>query len=421
MSRRAGAMRAVWNLVDQVISSATNALLSFLIARSVTNSDFGGFTVAFTIFSVFIGISRAVSPSPLSVRFAGAETESFRRETASGVGTALAIGLVGGLGCVVAGAVVGGAAGAALLALGVALPGLLVQDAWRIVFIAEARPQAAVVNDLFWAVLQIGAIVALVELGWGTVGLLTLAWGMSAGAAALLGLRQAGVRPRPSQALSWIRDHRDLTGYLVLEYATVQGFQQLALLVIGSVGSLAALGAIRGANVLLGPTTIFAVGMFSYALPEFSRRREQLTMRGWVLGAVGLSAVVTGLGLVWGVIFLFVPDEVGVALLGDTWAATEGVILATIVQQAGTSFTMGPAVMLYAMDRARVTLRIHLVLGPLLLVGGVGGVLLGGAQGAALGFAAAFWALAPAWWISMTRQARLVSAAAGRTSPPSAS
>ena len=76
-------LRAGWNLLDQVISSATNAILSFLIARSVTESDFGGFSVAFTIFSVFIGVSRAVSVTPLSVRVSGSD-----RRPPPGVGCA---------------------------------------------------------------------------------------------------------------------------------------------------------------------------------------------------------------------------------------------------------------------------------------------------------------------------------------------
>ncbi len=63
------ARRAGWNLVDQVISSGTNAGLSILIARSVDQTAFGSFAVAFTVFGFLVGVSRAVSTSPLGVRF----------------------------------------------------------------------------------------------------------------------------------------------------------------------------------------------------------------------------------------------------------------------------------------------------------------------------------------------------------------
>ena len=81
-----------------------------------------------------------------------------------------------------------------------------------------------------------------------------------------------------------------------------------------------------------------------------------------------------------------------------------------IVTQAGSALALGPATMLYAMDRPKVTLSIHAWLAPLLLVGGVGGVLLNGAEGAAWGFGAAFWAVLPAWWIRVVREAKKVAA-----------
>jgi O-antigen/teichoic acid export membrane protein len=398
--------RASWNLVDQVISSGTNAALSFLIARSVSSADFGGFAVAFTVFSLVIGVSRAVSTSPLSVRFTTVSPEDFRRAAASGVGTAFSLGVVGGVGCLVAGALVGGAAGEALVALGVVLPGLLSQDAWRLVFFAEGRPRAAAVNDAMWAVTQLAAVGALLLGGFDTIGLLLGAWGLAAAAAALLGLRQSGVRPRPGTALPWLRDHRSLTGYLLAEFVTLQGGQQTAMLIIASVGSLEAIGALRGAQVVLGPTTILAVGMYSFALPEFSRRRATLTVPEWVRSALALSLFITLSGVAWGVLFFVLPNAVGQALLGDSWRGTESVLFASIVGQAGAAIVTGPSTMLYAMDRARVTIRIHVVLAVLLFACGVGGVLIGGASGAAWGFAVAFWSVVPAWWVLLHREAR---------------
>ena len=63
------ARRAGWNLVDQVISSVTNAALSFVVARSVDVEQFGGFAVAFSVFALAVGLSRALATSPLGIRF----------------------------------------------------------------------------------------------------------------------------------------------------------------------------------------------------------------------------------------------------------------------------------------------------------------------------------------------------------------
>lgn len=397
------ARRAGWNLVDQMISSGTNAVLSFLVARAVDESTFGGFAVAFTVFSLVVGMSRAVATSALGIRYSGASKEQFDGATAAAAGTALLLGGLAGACSLVAGAVVGGPAGQALVALGVVLPCLTVQDAWRYVFFAAGRPAAAALNDAVWAVVQLGAVATLLLTGTPAVGSLVLAWGGAALAAAVLGLRQARIMPRSGRVFAWIRDHRDLTGYITAEFATLQGAQQGALLIIATVGSLEAIGALRGVQVLLGPTTILAVAAFSFAIPELARRRDVLTRRQWVTSALLLSGSISALGFCWGAVFLMLPDAVGFALLGDTWPGVSTIMWPTVVGQVAAAAAVGPAAVFYAMDRARVTLAIHALLAPLLLLGGVGGVVARGAPGAAWGFALAFWAVLPLWWRRLGR------------------
>jgi O-antigen/teichoic acid export membrane protein len=403
--RSGAAGRAVWNLIDQIISSVTNAALSFLVARSVSDTAFGGFAVAFTVFALLVGAIRAGATSPLGIRFADRDPSTFRRAAASATGTAAAVGLVAGAGCVVAGIAIGGVSGPALLALGVVLPGLLVQESWRQVFFAQGRPAAAALNDVVWGVAQFAAVAALLLTGHGTVGPLILAWGGAAAAAAVLGARQARTVPALRRARSWLREHRDLTGYTVAEFATLQGVQQAALLVIATIGSLEAIGALRGVQVLLGPATILGTATLNFTIPEFARRRGSLTRRQWVTSALGTSTVIAVLTASWGVLFLLAPGEVGHALLGPTWPDTSSILWPTVLGQIGATLGVGPAALLYAMDRARVTLLVHSVYAPLVFIGGIGGVLLGGAFGAACGFAAAFWLVLPLWWLRFWQEA----------------
>lgn len=144
-----------------MISSGTNAVLSFLVARQLSDSAFGGLAVAFTVFSLLVGASRAISTAPLGMRFADAGRARFARASSTVTGTALALGAAAGAVAVVTGLVLGGDVGRALVALGLVLPGLLVQDAWRYVFFAAARPAAAALNDAAWAVVQLLAVVGL--------------------------------------------------------------------------------------------------------------------------------------------------------------------------------------------------------------------------------------------------------------------
>ena len=398
--------RASWNLIDQVLSSATNAALSFLVAREVSASAFGGFAIAFTVFALLVGASRAITTSPLGIRFSDAGDEEFSGAGSVAAGSALALGTAAGIVAVGVGLVLGGDAGGALVALGVVLPGLLVQDAWRYVFFAAGRPAAAALNDAVWAVVQIGAVLVLLRVGVASAAPLILAWGASAAGAALLGARQADLRPRSRRAWGWVREQWDLTRYLLAEWATLQGAQQGALLVISVVVSLEAIGALRGVQVLLGPTTIVSVAAFSFAIPEFSRRATA-SAASRTRAAVALSAAVAAIGAVWGLIFVLAPGAVGGFLLGETWPQVSAILVPTVIGQVGAALSVGPAAMLYAMDRASVTFGIHAVEAALTVTGGLAGAVVAGAYGAACGFGAAFWLVLPVLWWRFRHEARV--------------
>ena len=406
MRRSGAARRAAWNLADQVVSSVTNAALSFLVARSVSDTAFGGFAVAFTVFALVVGAVRAGATSPLGIRFSDRSPDEFREAARAAAGTAMSVGMLAGIGSVAAGLSIGGVSGPALIALGVVLPGLLVQEAWRQVFFAEGRPAAATVNDIAWAVMQFAAMATLLLTDHRSIGALILAWGGPAAAAAVIGVRPPSLIPAPRRPVPCLPAHRDLTGYTVAEFATLQGVQQATLLVIASVGSLEAIGALRGVQILLGPTMIVEMAAMNFAVPEFARRRNMLTASGWARAAFAISGTVAVVGLSWGVVFLLVPDGVGHALLGATWSDTSANLVPTIVGQLGSTLGVGPAALLYAMGRARVTLLIHTVYAPLVFACGIGGVLLAGGPGAAWGFAVAFWSVLPLWWLRFWREAQ---------------
>ncbi len=398
--------RLGWGLTDQVISSATNAALSILIARAVGTLEFGGFSVAFIVFSLFVGLSRSLCSSPLGIRFAAATQPEFRRAAAAATGTSFTLGLVGGLTCLLSGLLIGGVVGQALVALSLPLPALLLQDAWRYAFFAQAHPARAALNDAVWAAVQLIGVYVLLSRGVGSVAPFVLAWGGAAVAAAALGVYQARVVPAPFAAARWIREHVDLTRYLVAEFSTLQACNQATMLIITAIATATAVGSLRGAQVILGPATLLAVSLHSFALPEFSRRRRELTEAGWIRAAMMLSTAVTAIGVSWGLLFFLLPARAGEALLGETWSGTHDVLLASLVGQAGAAIATGPATMLYAMERAAVTMRIHTVQAPLVVVFGVTGVLFAGAQGAAWGLAAAFWVAVPAWFLRLRQEAR---------------
>jgi O-antigen/teichoic acid export membrane protein len=397
--------RAIWSVADQVVSSATNAVLSFLVARSVSASAFGAFAVAFTLYSLSVGLGRATATAPLGIRYSRCADRDLRQAAIAATGSSLALGLVAGGVLVVFSLLLFGQLRASLLAMGIVLPALLTQDSWRYVFFAAGRPMSAAANDMIWAAVQFIAVGGVLTSGVRTVAPLIFAWGGSAAVAAMVGLAQAKLIPDPRRALPWSRQHWDLARYMGAEYVTVQGSAQAAMLLIGGIGGIGVVGSLRAAQVILGPTTILAVGMISFAIPEFSWRRD-LTPHGRMRASTALSAFVVLTGVGWASAILLLPASVGQALLGESWKGAHGVLMGSIVFQAGSAMSLGPAAMLYALGRARSTFKVHALLAPLVVICSVAGVYLAGAQGAAWGQAMAAWAVVPAWFLRLRSGAR---------------
>lgn len=386
---RSGAIRmagrAGWALLDQGVSSFTNFALGVLIARSVSAYDFGAFTLAFATYLVILNVARAVGTQPLVIRYSGVDTATWRRGAAAATGTMLAMGVVSGAACVAIGAIISQPAGATFIALGIALPALLVQDAWRFVFFAGGRDRDAVLTDLVWAASLVGVLVLVATVG--SVPLAVVGWGVSTLVAALVGMARSGIIPRPDRTRAWLREHADLVGRYSLEVLVGLGATQAAIYVVGVTAGLADAGSIRAAQLLLGPMHVVLQAAHLIAVPEGVRIRQRSPTR-FRLAIAGLG---TGLALVifaWVLALSVLPVEIGEALLGDSWTSAKVVLLPLGLSLVFQGISGGALVGLRVLADARSSLRARLIDATFSLVLGVGGGLLGGAIGAAWGFAA---------------------------------
>lgn len=100
---------------------------------------------------------------------------------------------------------------------------------------------------------------------------------------------------------------------------------------------------------------------------------------------------------------LLIPDSWGGELLGDSWEGVRGVLLASVIGQTGNLLSVGPACVAYGMGRSDAVFRIHAAVSVMLVVFGLGGLWLGGAEGTAYGFALAYWAVIPVWFRTVAR------------------
>jgi O-antigen/teichoic acid export membrane protein len=397
---RSRAVRRVsWGLADQAVSSLTNFAVSIYVARTLGAAQFGAFSLAYVTYGFALNASRGLATDPLMVRFSGVGLWAWRRAVADCTGTAAMVGLAVGSCVLAAAALIGGTAGAAFLALGLTLPGLMLQDSWRYSFFALGRGGQAFLNDTVWAVTLLPALVLLRVTGHVSVFWFVLAWGATAGAAAAVGPLQARVIPRLSGIWGWLQQNRDLGFRYLLEGTSVSAAGQLRSYGVGIVLSLAALGYVQAATTLMGPITILFLGMGLVLLPEAARivvRAPQHLSRFCMLISAGLAAA----SLTWGVVLLVVvPRGLGAWLLGPIWRPAYPLVLPTMLFVMGQAVASGGGTGLHALGAARRSLRVAIVSAVLLVACALAGAVEGGVTGTMRGAAVAAWLGALlAWW-----------------------
>jgi hypothetical protein len=399
------AAQAGWGLADQALSSLSNFVLGVFVARAVLPADFGAFGLGLATYWVGLNVSRAIATQPLVIRHSGDSRERWRVAASGAAGAAMVVGVVGGLACAVVGLLTRDALAEAFLAIGLSLPGLLIRDHWRFALFAEGRGGAALVNNFLMSLLLFAGLAAIAISGDSSVLRPMLAWGAAATVAAVIASVQGGAMPRPAHAARWWREHRDLGSRYVAEVTAGMGASQLALYGIGGIAGLAAVGALRAADIVLGPLNIVLQGIQLVAIPEGVRllRTSAQRLRG---ACAALAAGLSALALVWGWLALAVPSEIGAVLLGSNWTPARSVLLPMTLALAGTGATTGALVGLRALAAANRSLRARLISSSVVLAGAITGAAAGGAMLAAWGLAMAMWVGAAGWWWQFLRALR---------------
>ncbi|MGK5173612.1 hypothetical protein [Geodermatophilus sp. CPCC 205761] len=408
-SRYAGAAalarRAGWSTADQVIASLSNFALGVLVARQVSAAEFGAFALVFTLYGYLVTVSRVLVSQPLAVRFSDAEPDDFVRAARQSTGAAIMTALPPAGALVVTGTALGGTVGPTLVTSAALLPGLLLQDAWRMVFLAQARPRTTAAIDATWAIAQVTLLLVASVTDQKSAVAYLLAWGLSGWLAAVMGAARAGYLPSPRAAWTWLRAHWDLSRYFVTEYVAINGSTQLMLVLVAALGGLSVIGALRGAQVLTGPVGILVMSGMAFAIPELARR-PWIVGRRLVRVGVGISGAVVALAAVWCTLLLVMPDAVGRQLLGATWTGVDAILVPTVLGLLLSAAGLGATCGVHAARRPKVLFRLQLLAAPAYLAGGVGGVLAGGTLGAAVGIALAHLLNSGFAWVRLVVVAR---------------
>jgi O-antigen/teichoic acid export membrane protein len=393
MARRLG-----WAVADQALSSLTNFLVGFFVARTLGPTDFGAFSIAFATYLIALNASRGLATDALLVRYSGVGLSEWRRGVAGSTGMAITVGAVGGIACIALGILMSGPTGLAFCALGMTMPGLLLQDSWRFAFFSAGKAGRAFANDSVRASALLVLIALVIASGRSSEFYFMLAWGISATIAALVAVAQARLLPQVPLAAEWWRRHRDLSSRYLAENLTVTAGYQLKFYVLAAVGGLAVVGALRAADLLFGGVYVITQGIGLMAVPEAVRLLRQSTPRLRQFSLL-MSALAGGGAIVCGVALLAIPESLGQRLLQSSWAPASALILPTTIYFTAFGMQMGAWAGLRALAAASRSLLSQGVGSTLSLVGALSGAAAAGAIGAAWGIAVgavlgtAFW-----WW-----------------------
>lgn len=401
---RSGAVRSMagrlsWGLGDQAVSSMTNFAVGLYVARSLGATAFGVFSLAWVTYGVILNVSRGLATDPLMVRFSAVATDTWRIAVGKATGTALGVGLVTGVLSVLVGFALGGSLGVAFIALGIVLPAVMLQDAWRFAFFAAGQGRKSFLNDAVQAVALIPAM--LIAAHFGSVFAFLLAWGLSAGVAAGFGCFQAGMVPRFTGVTEWLRSHRDLGVRYLVENVSNSGASQLRAYGLGAIAGLASVGVVRGAELTLGPFLALLMGLSLVTVAEGARvlKRSPHRLRQFCILLGGAQASAAAL---WGLTLLFaVPDSFGRFVLGTLWNDSSRLILPVTLAVVGASFTSGASAGLRALGAARRSLRSQLIASAAYVTFGLTGAAMGGALGSAWGVALATLTGSGVWWVQL--------------------
>lgn len=407
-------------VLDQVLSGGSNVLVAVLAARALSAHGFGLFGITFLVYVFCSAAVRALLDEPLLVH-----ADEVEADPAGPVGAGLCLGAVGAVLVAGAGAVVlltgGEDLGTALLVLAGCLPLLVVQDLGRYLSFTLRTPGDAVVLDAVWLVLMLAGILA-----WPAVGLpaglaaLVVPWAVAGAIAGLLPLwRLRSHRIRPG--LSWLGVTWSFSWRYLLSFLAGQGGVLAGTVALSGVAGPAALGGVRGTQLLLRPFMAVFAATNASGVAEVARHDtgahplQRHLLRLTLLPT--LAAAVNGVAL------LVLPETVGKALLGDTWQVARTMLWPATVQMLLMGLWVGARIGLVGRRAVRTTTRLVLVLTPVTVALALAGAAVDGGPGFFWGAAAGQALVTAIWW---WRSARLrdegpVATSAGTAQPSSAS
>jgi len=382
--------QGIWGLLDQLLASVSSFLVLVVAARSLTQTNFGAFSMAFEVMVFSTFVVRGLGSDPLSSAHASDSPGELREAARAGASTVMTVAAGVGLILIVLSQFLNGALSGVLLSLGLVLPGFALQDFLRYVLLVQGRARAMFINDLSWVIFMLPLLLLATsrsDSAWAVV----VAWGLAGNLSALLGVLQTrNGFGSPRAVRAWLARHRELWPYFLMDNFVFQSSVLVMVIVLSIATSLAQVGALRATMPVFAPISVLGRGIFGIAVPALAHRRT--TPKVLRRDALLIAGVLGPMTLIYAAGTLLVPDSVGRIFLGDSWKGAQPLLLLAGVTTAAGMISIGAAVGLRAFGAARDGLTARMVVTMLALIAAITGAVLDGAHGifVALAISASF-------------------------------
>ncbi|WP_229052215.1 hypothetical protein [Aeromicrobium sp. Leaf350] len=373
MGRRVGVVT-----IDQAVSGGSNVLFALLAVQVLTPGQFGLFAIVFTTYVTVIGLARALVCDPLLVH-----PEEATARAGSAIGSAWVVG--GVLGVLVA---LGGVAALswdpvlaeALWVLAACLPLLIVQDAGRYLAFTTRRPARALVLDVAWLGIQIGALTVALLVGQRSLPVFVATWAVSgalAGIGSCLQNRVGSQRP----GTRWLRETWGFSWRYLIAYGSTSGGALATSVAIGTLAGARALGGLQGALLLTRPFQTVQIAGIASGTAEISRVASERRSFAMTV-ALRVTGFALAAALVNGAVMVLLPDSLGTLVLSDTWYEAQPLLWAAAGQLVGMSLLTGPRAGLLGTRSVRTSLAYDIIstvviLTVVVIVTPIGGIVAG--------------------------------------------
>ncbi|MGN6721735.1 MAG: hypothetical protein ACTHJM_03895, partial [Marmoricola sp.] len=259
----------------------------------------------------------------------------------------------------------------------------------------------SLILDTLWLILMVPALAFIVIDDHHTLTWFMIAW---AGSGALSGLivlgrySRAGLQP----PMRWLRETWPYAWRYLASFVTNQGATLAASVGVGAIAGSAAIGALRGAQLLQRPICALQTAGMASGVGEIARiqppERAAITRQTW-----RITALLTGAAALNLVGLMVLPDAIGRAVLGDSWHPAKTLLLPLNVQILLLCMTSGLQAAFLGLKFVRVSLRIDIITVAMLVIPPVIGTAMGGIKTGCWALTGGQFVALLIWWVTYLR------------------